>query len=115
MIFGQWSTVAAIDREARGVYLLTHEARGPESRILVVYVGRGRIRNRLAAHLDDVEKHALHFFFRPVDDEEAAFEEECRLFHSYGRDRHLDNKIHPAVPPGVPDRYPRCATRHEAG
>jgi hypothetical protein len=103
-------SVEAIDGRARGVYLLTHEARGLDPRLVVVYVGRGRIRDRLGAHLDDEEKSALHFFFKPLLTEEEAFEEECRLFHAYGRSRHLDNKIHPAVP-SMRDKYPRCSTR----
>jgi hypothetical protein len=35
--------------------------------------------DQFAAHLGDVKKSALHFF-GPVDDEEAAFEEECCPF-----------------------------------
>jgi hypothetical protein len=104
-------TVAAIGAGPRGVYLLTHESRGPVPRILVVYVGRGGLRDRLASHLVDDSKDALHFFFKLVDDEAEAFEEECRLFHTYGRARHLDNKIHPAVPAIAPGSYPRCAAR----
>jgi hypothetical protein len=99
--------VDAIDDDAYGVYLLTHEAE--DGTIIVVYVGRGNIKERLAAHLDD--KEALHFCYKLLDDEDAAFSEECRLFHQYGKRRHLYNKIHPSVPQGASRGYPRCSER----
>jgi len=103
----------AIDEIAEdeyGVYLLTHEADDDDS-VIVVYVGRGIIQDRLADHLDDEKKDALHFFYKPLNDEDDGFREECRLFHQYGKRRHLYNKIHPSVPKGSPRNHPRCSER----
>lgn len=102
--------IDAIDEDEYGVYLLTHEAEDDDSIIVVVYVGRGIIQDRLVDHLDKGKK-ALHFFYKPLDDEEDGFREECRLFHRYGKRHHLYNKIHPPVPAGSPKNRPRCSER----
>jgi hypothetical protein len=99
-----------IDDDEYGVYLLTHEADDDDS-IIVVYVGRGIIKDRLLDHLDDEKKEALHFFYKPLDDEDDGFSEECRLFHRYGKRRHLYNKNHPPVPAGSPRNHPKCSER----
>ena len=98
-----------IDADEYGVYLLTHEAE-ENAAIIVVYVARGIIQDRLADHLDTGKK-AIHFFYKPLDDEEDGFREEYRLFHRYGKRRHLYNKIHPPVPAGASRNRPRCSER----
>jgi hypothetical protein len=98
-----------IDDDEYGVYLLTHEA--DDDTVLVVYVGRGIVKDRLLEHLDDKDKEALHFLYKPLDDEDEGFREECRLFHRYGKRPHLYNKSHPQVPVGLPRSYPRCSER----
>lgn len=82
----------------RGVYLLADIASDDEDIIIVTYVGRGNIPSRLMAHAD--AERAAFFFVKVIASESAAFREECRLFHKYGKRRHLDNQIHPALPAG---------------
>jgi hypothetical protein len=100
-----------VDDSEYGVYLLTHEADDDDGLVVVVYVGRGEIKQRLTDHLDEGDKDALHFFYKPLDDDDDGFAEECRLFHLYGKRRHLFNKLHPAVPAGSPRNYTRCSER----
>ena len=87
------------------MYVLIEDCDDGES-ILTVYVGRSIIslRDRLAEHLDE----ASYFAFVELDSEEEAFELECRLFHEYGKAKHLDNRVHPARPPGRSD-LPVCS------
>lgn len=94
--------VLRLDGDEYGVYMLGHEASDDDSIAIIVYVGRGEIQDRLADHLNNDAKPAILFYFKPLDDadEDDAFEEECRLFHQYGKTKHLYNRIHPAVPAG---------------
>jgi hypothetical protein len=60
------------------------------------------------------EKDADSFYFKSstLDDDDKGFAEECRLFHDYGKRKHLDNERHPKVPDGPdgsPRSYPRCS------
>lgn len=98
--------IGMIDEDHYGVYLLTTEAAG---KIVVAYVGRGNIRERLTKHLRDRKKRkVLHFYFKLLSDAEEAFWEECRLYHLYGKKRDLLNEKHPEVPAGFPRNYPKC-------
>ena len=71
---------------------------GDKGGTIVVYVGRGNLKQRLTAHIDGSD--ADHFYFRELRTDLDAYREECRLFHSYGEDAHLDNENHPAKPAG---------------
>jgi hypothetical protein len=64
----------------------------------VNYVGRADddLARRLKEHVtEDVYKY---FKYEYVNSARAAFEMECKLYHSY---RNLDNQIHPARPKGT--------------
>jgi hypothetical protein len=82
--------------DAEGVYLLARDRRD-----YICYVGRGNLKTRLRSHAS--AGRGDHFYFKEVSSEEEGFEEECALFHRYGKTRHLDNDIHPARPRGRRD------------
>jgi hypothetical protein len=92
-----------------GVYLLTKVDK--YGVIVVVYVGRGYIKDRLIEHLSDkTKKTARYFYFKVLPrDDEMGFQEECRLYHLYGKDDCLWNVNHPPVPAGSPPEYPKCS------
>lgn len=85
-----------------GVYLLT--TKNTKDQDVVVYVGRGNIRERISAHLRDDEKWEvlpLHFCVRILrGGEPEGYPEECRLYHTYGEKWVLLNKKHPPTPAG---------------
>lgn len=103
-----YTQIERFDPKLYGVYLLLHPSDGPVP--IVVYVGRGLIRGRMNRHI--VEKDARSFVYKPLANDYVGFYEECRLFHKYGKTRHLDNKNHPAVPKGAPLDFPNC---HQLG
>lgn len=70
-----------------GVYVLAHPAARSQA-TLVVYVGRGDLRSRLRTHA--LHGEADHFAFKSLEHEEVAYLEECRLFHKYGKTKHLE-------------------------
>lgn len=81
-----------------GVYILSTDGR------FACYVGRsGSLRDRLQSYIGG---RYGYFFLKYHDTEEGAFFTECRLFHLYGKARHLDNQIHPARPAG--SSLPAC-------
>jgi hypothetical protein len=91
-----------------GVYLLIRQLKDGSN--VVVYVGRGIIRDRLTEHVTG--KDAGSFYFKAlIDNDDIGFAEECRLFHLYGKRPHLDNEKHPDVPDGAPKNHPKCAIR----
>lgn len=92
------------DGDEYGVYLLIYET--DSGNLIVTYVGRGILRDRLDDHRKKTE--AVAFYFKLLDDDYAGFREECRLFHEYGKRKNLDNKNHPPVPRGAPKNFPRC-------
>lgn len=94
-------------RDARGVYLLADKADDADV-LVVTYVGRGNLPSRLRAHAN--AERASFFFAKAITSESAAFREECHLFHKYGKRRHLDNRVHPAVPAGSTSTK-RCSER----
>lgn len=76
------------------------------------YVGRSDqcLNSRLKQH----EGRFTHFEFWVAPSPREAFENECREYHAHGgAEGKLENKIHPAPPPGAnwscPDLY--CSTR----
>lgn len=86
-----------IDDTALGVYLLTMT--GDKGGIIVVYVGRGNLKNRLTKHAN--AKDGKNFYFKVLNvSEDELFKEECCLFRKYGKTDHLDNKNIPALPAG---------------
>jgi hypothetical protein len=102
------ATIRQFEDDAYGVYLLVCEGKG--GGIIVIYVGRGLFKDRFSEHINE-KPDASHFYFKPLDDDYEGFEEECRLFHDYGKVNHLDNEMHPPVPAGAPRNYPRCSER----
>lgn len=90
-----------------GVYLLLHLT--DDDDWIVTYVGRGVLRDRLDFHRDNSD--AVGFCFELLEDDYEGFSEECRLFHEYGKRRHLDNRNHPSVPRGAPKNFRRCSVR----
>lgn len=103
------STIARVVGEKDyGVYVLVHKSENDN--LIVVYVGRGIIKQRLTAHVTGKDAHG--FYFKKLDDDDdAGFAEECRLYHRYGKRPYLDNKQHPDVPDDSPDSYPRCTVK----
>jgi hypothetical protein len=97
--------IETLEDDDYGVYLLTMT--GSRGGIIVVYVGRGTIKERLTDHMEDSD--ATHFYFTLLETEQEGFVEECRLFHKYGKRPHLDNEIHPPVPAGSPASGPKCS------
>lgn len=104
-------TINDLDEDIYGVYVLV--AKGDKGGTIVVYVGRGIVKDRMREHVE--EKDASAFYFKPLDDDDTGFAEECRLFHLYGKRPHLDNRQHPDVPDGAPRTYPRCSQRGCSG
>jgi len=91
-----------------GSYILGNNAGGGLFRPR--YVGRSDrdIEGRLATH------GYLYFFeyfvVRKAADPQEAYRQECTLWHGYRQQGYdLANKIHPAAPPGYPNRCPFCA------
>ncbi len=101
-----------VDDDVYGVYLLAHPCEQGNScghgGEIVVYVGRGNVKERLVEH--ETAKDAKRFYFKSLDDDyEQGFREECRLFHHYGKRPHLDNERHPDVPDGSGMDRPKCS------
>ncbi len=96
------STTSQLDGNWFGAYVLT--VTGNPSPKIVVYVGRGNLKDRLTQHAAD--KRGEHFYYKLLATDEQAFQEECRLFRKYGKQDHLDNENKPALPPG--SQLPPC-------
>jgi hypothetical protein len=106
--------IARISDVYTGVYLLI--SLNDTNQSVVIYVGRGQIRRRLLNHLRDLEKGSAWFFrFWILNDEDAEFMEECRLYHLYGENFTLLNEKHPPVPAGAQHLicpYPACRDKY---
>lgn len=88
-----------------GVYLLDRTTTGG---FTINYVGRAddNVARRLKEH---VAKGVYKYFkYEYADSARAAFEMECKLYHSY---RNLDNEIHPARPAGTSYSCPVAGCR----
>lgn len=95
--------IADLDDDLFGVYMLLSD--GEDDDPIVRYVGRGNIKERLMKHLN---RACTQFLFKELRSRVTAFREECRLFHKYGKARHLDNRIHPPRPEDRDD-LPLCS------
>jgi hypothetical protein len=60
-------------------------------------VGRGKY---LPTRLKHWVGKATYFYYGLLKTEEDTFVAECQEFHRYGKIKHLNNRIHPAKPPG---------------
>jgi hypothetical protein len=99
-------TINTFSDDAYGVYMLV--CMGDDGATIVVYVGRGLLKERLTEHLDE-KPLATGFVYKLLRDDFAGFEEECRLFHDYGKTKNLLNKRHPARPAGSGRSFPKCS------
>ena len=92
-------TVNEVVATRGGNYALGYIDRNDGS-FVVQYVGRAK---NLNDRLKDTD-HLYHkpsykqFSFRYEDDERRRYATECRNYHDFGENDHLDNKIHPAKP-----------------
>ncbi len=66
----------------------------------VAYVGRAD-RSLRDVIQEQMSKGYTHFQWVLVPWTKEGFEMECRLYHSHGGRRHLDNKTHPLPPSGL--------------
>jgi hypothetical protein len=84
-----------VSLKSPGVYVLDRTTSGG---FTVNYVGRADddVARRLKEHV--AEGVYLYFKFDYTNSAWAAFDMECKLYHSY---RNLDNQIHPARPKGT--------------
>jgi hypothetical protein len=99
-------SIAKIPDDAIGVYVLA-ESCDQHRHKLTVYVGRGAIKVRLSRHANG-SNAAAYFAYRPLASRDAAYLEECRLFHKYGKTERLRNRKHPERPAGRYD-LPLCS------
>jgi hypothetical protein len=99
--------VGELDDEDFGVYVIVTLDRNEDWG--AVYVGRGWFRERMTAHTKRYDGEGV--YLKKLRSEPAAFREECRLYHAYGKKKHLDNLIHPPVPTGSGPNVKRCSER----
>jgi len=87
-----------------GIYFLgaTAEAGG----LVVCYVGRAE---DLTQRLRQWIGRRAVFWYRSTESVNGSYFAECEEFHRYGKSLHLDNRIHPARPPG--SRLPLCSRK----
>lgn len=79
-----------------GNYLLSEGLKSAENRLIVTYVGRSNdLNRRLKEHLLDKEQY-IWFWYKPAVSEHAAYEQECRDYHTYRLVHELNNVVHPA-------------------
>jgi hypothetical protein len=75
---------------------------------IINYVGRSddNLAVRLATHekIDDY----THLKYGYCSSIKEAFEKECNLYHDFGENKLLDNKVHPAKPNNTTYKCPRC-------
>jgi hypothetical protein len=76
-----------------GVYALGHNANN-NSVFIVQYVGRSDtdLNDRLKKHLNE---GYLLFKYGFLETAKESFNKECQLWHDFGEDKLIDNKIHP--------------------
>ncbi len=72
----------------------------------VQYVGRSD--TDVNKRLKDWVKKYNRFKFSYVSSSKAAFEKECKNYHDFGEDAHLDNDKHPDRPKGKDWECPVC-------
>lgn len=82
---------------------------------IVKYVGRSTDQNlqtRILQHKNTADDHyyndSYFFFYSSAYTDEEAIRQECIDFHSFGEDRILDNKVHPALPDGDVCSFQGC-------
>lgn len=101
--------VAAHAPYGHGAYLLV--GRGTRGGLIIEYVGRSK---NLARRLTTwIENGYTAFYFKETKSENGSFLIECREFHRYGKIYHLDNRIHPSLPPD--STMPLCSERNCRG
>ena len=88
-----------------GVYMLGKI--DPSLGRIIRYVGRGNLKDRLRAHLDDEHWENTFFYYGILQSRQQTFLHECRLFHLQGKGNFLDNEIHPPRLPG--SKGPKCS------
>ena len=93
-----------VTKTSPGNYLLGIISDG---KFVVKYVGRSDtdLATRLKQHLGEGYQY---FKFQYATSPKAAFEQECRDYHTYGESLKLDNKIHPDSPPKIHRVCPIC-------
>lgn len=85
-----------------GVYLLADNS---SVGYKIKYVGRGHLKTRLRQRIGKYN----YFYYEHANHEFTRFRRECEEFHRYGKANQLDNKVHPAKPPGYDT--PLCTQR----
>lgn len=88
------SIEVAVSKTSAGSYALGHSLNGDGS-MPVSYVGRADydLKVRLKQHAN--ERKYKYFAFAYCPGVLAAYQNECELFHAFGK---LDNQLHPAKP-----------------
>jgi hypothetical protein len=96
----------ALRYTAPGAYALGYL--NQQNTFVVQYVGRSDddLNGRLQQHAGLGKYSAFKADY--TVSAQAAFERECRMFHDFGGDRLLDNKVHPARPAGRMFKCPAC-------
>jgi hypothetical protein len=90
--------------EGPGIYFLGAPAEA--GGVVVCYVGKADdLGQRLRRWIG---RRAL-FWYRCTESVNGSYFSECAEFHRYGKALHLDNRIHPARPPG--SRLPLCSRK----
>jgi hypothetical protein len=98
---------ANVKGEGPGAYALGKYDK-PNDTFYVSYVGRSDddLNGRLHEHETELYSHFQYAFYHS---EEAAFKNECELWHAFGGPTgKLDNKVHPARPAGKKLNCPNC-------
>jgi len=90
--------------EREGVYLLGHYDNITNT-LIITYVGRGIVKNRLKTHLEDEYKDDK-FQYLFTDDEKLSCNLECKSYHKYIIN--LKNKNHPSLDKGDKCPHPGC-------
>jgi len=93
---------AVVTRKSAGACAL---GRSEGQTFYIRYVGRSDtdIAARLREHLGDYPQFKFACFGSP----RGAFDKECQLYHDFGESK-LDNRFHPARPPGSAWQCLRC-------
>ncbi len=75
---------------------------------LLQAVGRGVGKPGLVGRMFGSKLVANAFKFSYANSVQAAYEKQCRSFHTFGETRSLENESHPAPPPGSGLTCPVC-------
>lgn len=78
-----------------------------DNSFVVTFVGRSDI-DLMQDIINHIENCYTHFKFGYADSIQEAFDKECYIYHDFGENTMLDNRIHPTIPASTNSKCPVC-------